>query len=521
MDEHDPIGEIPPWLVKRKKNEKCISTKYTEDQCIELRIIIDLYTSICFQYDHAKNEKNSLLFFLLTRDKCSEFFRLGYYSITDFRYWQSLLDSSSLLYNALQTIMGHLCAAQLAAKERLGLQGHTYEPSTMVLEEIKSWVMKISQLKILGMPLRDELNARKLFFSEASSHPALFKELPEFAEAVYKCGMVVESEMLPCLNAVLTQYFVQKPFSSFKESMRDSLESLFRFMFHIFRDTEYVVSRCNLADLQDPILRMTIPMGRECDATVSGRTLLKLVASPVMREIFQGNYGDAVGYKKLCESSFMSEEGADPFPKEWSNGSGKNIIAIPFGILPVFRDDIKLMRRFIRLHELTQRMAVFYIIFQDFSELKHDCRYVLKELREAIQHYKLLYAEWTKCIHDLYEKAGSYLVKIKYSKSVKEIEYWQRHFSEVRNSYDGLMKNLSVTCAAVYELERMYAEIEPIPPLNQAKVSLGKFFELIGHFTEKFKSYPSQGESRDLLLSPSTPQRAYNAPGSSATTLKK
>ena len=521
MDEKDSASGIPLWLVKRKKTETVLySTKYTEEQCAELELIKSLYLSLCFQYEPVKDEQNYLIFFRL-REKYSRFFELGYCPITDFRYWQSLLDPTSVFYHSFQSIFGYLCAAQLSVNQRLDLQGYSYDPSTMVFEEIKSWVIKLSKLKIVGVPLRDELSHRKQLFFEASAHPDLFKELPEFAEALYKCGFVIDNELLPYVNATLTQYYVQKPFLSFKKCTRELLDSLVRFIFYVFRDTEYVAWKCSINDLQDPFLRDTKLVGKECENTVSGKLLLKLITSAVMQEVFQDDPSKGAGYNIHYENSFINEEGSIQFPKEWNASSEKKISATPVGILSIFKNDIKLMQRFIELHALTQKMATFYVIFQAFIELKQDCRYVLKEMRDVIQHYKALYSEWGKCIRELYAKAGSYLVKAKYIKGHKETECWKRNFYEVLNGYDSLIKNLSLSRAAVHEFEGMCTEMEPIPRLHRVSESLEKFLELMNYFTEKLKPAPLHGESRELLLSPSTPQRGSSAPGSRVGTPKK
>ncbi|MDX2165296.1 MAG: hypothetical protein SFW07_07785, partial [Gammaproteobacteria bacterium] len=218
-----------------------------------------------------------------------------------------------------------------------------------------------------------------------------------------------------------------------------------------------------------------------------------------------------------CQNDFVNDEGYVQLPKEWSTSSGKNISGVSMGFLPVFKNDSELMNQFVYLHALTQKIAMFYVIFHNFSGLTLDCRYVIKEMNEAIQHYKSLHLMWLKNIQGLYEKAESYLVEAKKNQNVKEVENWKYHFSQVRNIYQKLTDNLQSLSHLVYDFEKVLCNSEPVMPLNEAKAALEKPLAIMRYFTGSLiKSQVSPSSAGESLSF--TPPRS--APGSRIGTPK-
>lgn len=496
MEEED-LGEdtLPSYLVKRAEGVPIYPLTYTMEQLADFIKISEFYLALCGQYE--PEEKKMPPYLILSKNKCTELYAQGYCPVTDFLVWKNCLEKKSPFYHALIEIVGYLCEAQLSVMERLVQPGYHYDAASMLFEECKAWAVGFSRLNEFEAGLCEKLKMRRLFLAEVLNAEKLLLDVPEYAKALLKCINKIDENMLPRLKAILVQHASRQKFLDFEKTIQDTMKYAILFIFHVFRCTPYeATGSCNISELQDFFSRSETVIGKAC-SSIMGKQLLTLVSTWEMRKIFQEKAEQSLSGSFLKDSEFVDEEGHIVLPKRWEDE--------PREILPAFMNNPDWMRQFMYLHALTKKIALFHVMAQDFLSLHLDCRYVLNEMREAMDAYKTLHRQWKKCIDYLYALAQSYLASAKYMPSSPDIECWREHFSAVRNFYskfEGLVLQVN---AFVYEIERDFCEVESVVPKNDAKFLLRGFYGFVEGFNQVIKAPLIQDSNVFLFSGVSTP----------------
>ena len=420
--------------------------------------------------------------------------------------WQLIATGLVPVKNAI----GLICNYQTSRTTRFMGDGFLYDPTNLVCEQLKCWLKNLAY--------RDLSDGKKVK-QEIQSYMRYIKTLEQ--NRIFPCsqiGVAYERTMNSTLSAVtgcLTKACKEIDVRMNQQSMRDvianashysvnSVEFLIQYLFYILRSNKTPVA----------ISHNEIQSGFSSDLTDARNTrsfklLVLLVNSPVVkivnREELDAQEGVDEVFNRL-DRFHVKYKSCDPnaiktplarLANQLNTKIGGNLIPdrhpirrwysnVHSGITGYFQHDAALIQHFLKLHQLTEKMAVFCLLCRELKEMidyfgARTWAFAGKQILDSFQEsYKCLDMELHASLYYIHEKTSNHYQSLLQrnhhnKKWVYSFTAADRVFNSLTSGLEGISEQISALSGIVSKTRQPQADHHARQRLEGLVGSLNQF----------------------------------------------
>ncbi|MCH9644383.1 MAG: hypothetical protein K0U23_05980 [Gammaproteobacteria bacterium] len=410
----------------------------------------------------------------------------------------------------VRNAIGFICNYQTSRAERYFGDGGLYDPTNLVCEQLKAWLQRLGYRDLSdGKKVKDEIYGYIQYIKKLEQN------------RIFPCShMGVKHERTMNSTLIAVAECLQKSCDEIdirmnQRSMRDvvanasnyavnAVESLIQYLFFILRSNRASVT-VNRSELLKGFSNDLI----DARETRSFKLLLQLVNSPVIKIVNREAIGPHCGMQEVftsldsfhvCSHSKGRAGVKTPQAMHANNlnrAIGGNLIPdrhpvrrwfsrVHSGISGYFQQDQELLRNFLKLHELTEKMALFSLLCSDLKEMidyfgTRTWAFSGKQILDNFQEsYKRLDHELHQCLHHIHTKAaGRYKGLLQSNRHKKN---WATNFTaadrvhgSLINALEGISDQINSLSAIVSQSRQSQVDQDARQRLESLVGSLNRF----------------------------------------------
>lgn len=382
----------------------------------------------------------------------------GFKPEKDLLVWLRRLATNNLR-QYIEEMLGYIIEYQAYRDTKIFSGEFTYDPTNLFFEELKSWLVELSKASVIDENVLKVVNARIKYLSYINDKRVFnINESvnPTRSQVILHVRDILNNSVVPSIELEISRTSSREYFKSLKIDLEMIIRSSIEFLLFGFRDGNKLPHALIIEELRHP----TLPGYCSVRETTSGKLLSICVNSGSLIQFcrkldntvytsshIERQQQQAVvtndPEKEIFNNKFIKPDETLCFPFEDAN---KNLTLENWyckensGIAEYFKEP-QLMREYLRLHGLIQKLALFVMITDMFYELAGMGGDILVygvaklEIEKTLLHSRKLLESIQATLSYLFANAESYQ-----SSMIKKIESkhekWLNIFPSIRGAVD-------------------------------------------------------------------------------------
>lgn len=420
--------------------------------------------------------------------------------------------------NAINTI----CAYQISRHQRVLGSGNLYDPTNLVCEQLKNWLMQLAKRNLVEVnEVRDEISGYIEYLKVLEKNNIFPNSKMRINHSLTMNGTLLEvssslERTIDEIENLVQRRSLREVITNITKYTEGAVDGGLQYLFYIIRGNKSptAINVRNLAEHNDHSLQ-TIKDTR------SYQLLKILLASPYIRQV---NRSPAV--ISNCENIFSNhiddfnikkEKGNNQSPdsktarkSSYLNHSlGGNLIPdrnfirrwwsnVHSGIDSYFQNQPYILKEYVQLHAIIERLSYFTIICRHMEELVDYFGMIiwaelgtriLEHFQEAFRRLNLSYRD---CIQNIHTCA-----KTRYDTLVKKNKssHWRCNYNSADRIFDSMMRDMEHALSHVSSIPTVIDRFRKTSCDHQAQERLTSVMRNLNKFGILFHMQPIDDES--------------------------